>query len=139
MIKLFTIAVAILLTTGARAQLMFKNNQKDTLFIAIAMTEDLKESSGWTSKGWFKLLPGDSAAVNKLSGAVVFYFLKTPDGRISQGGTRPFLVDKKDAFTIKKANAKSTKDANPAYLFVDFHEMKIPEQAQKDEKFMIIL
>jgi uncharacterized membrane protein len=136
--QLLLSVLVILLSCSAKAQLMFRNTKSDTFQIAVVMHTDTKEYKGWISKGWFKLNPGDSAAVGALSGTSVYYFLHTTDNKISNG-PKAFLVDQKDAFTIKGADQKSNQVAHPAYIWRNFYEIKVPQKAQQDGKLMIIL
>ena len=138
--KTFTLfALAILFSVAARAQLMFKNTKAETYQVAVAVFSDTKDFKGWISKGWFRLNPGDSAAVSELSGPTVCYFLHTLDNKVSEGGTKAFLVDKKDAFAIKGADLKATEKRNPAYIWQNFHELKVPEDARKSLRLMVLL
>lgn len=118
---------------------MFKNTQTETYQMAVAVLVQSKDYNGWISKGWFRLNPGDSAAVSELSGPTVCYFLNTLDNKISKGGTKAFLVNKKDAFSIKGADLKATEMKNPAYIWRDFHVLKVPESALKSSRLMILL
>lgn len=131
--------LAILLSFSAKAQLMLKNTKSDTMQVAVAMQSDDKDFKGWISKGWYKINPGDSGAVGNLVGPVVYYFVQTTNNKTTAGGTKPFLVDPKDPFTIKDPGAKKTAEASRTYEFRKFYEIKVPAKAQKDGKLMILL
>ena len=135
--KLIPCLLTLFLTTSAKAQLIIKNTKTDTLQVAIVMLRDTKEFSGWVSKGWYKLNPNDSGAIGPLSGASIYYFIQTTDNKVSTGGSKAFLVDPKNPFTINGADLKSNHQENLKWQ--DFVEVKIPEKATKDGRLMILL
>ncbi len=137
--KYFLTAAAIAVSLAANAQLMFKNTKTEVYQLAIAVRVETKDYVGWVSKGWFRLNPGDSATVSELTGPVVCYFLQTLDNKTSQGGTRQFLVNKKDAFDIKGADLKTTEKQNPAYIWHDFHELKVSDEALRSSRLTVLL
>jgi uncharacterized membrane protein len=106
--KLFIGALCCLFFANySKAQLKFQNSQDHPIHVAIAYYENDESFTGWFSRGWYELEPGETKVL--IAGDLEYntYFFYAQDSEGSEwigGGKYSFIVDPVNAFTIKNAD-----------------------------------
>lgn len=118
------IALAILFSFATRAQVVFKNDGPNKIYVAIGY---FKPASGWTSQGWFPIEPNEEKVVFNHIGLSNpnFYYCATIEG-CDKGffGESELYVNAKDPFTIP--NAEVVKNyANPLLKRYKFRQVNL--------------
>jgi len=111
----------------ACAQVIFRNTGTSKIFIAYCAGNLI---TGWTTKGWFPVEPGEEKSVYNISVLAFpkFYYCATIEN-CDQGffGSTPFPVDPANAFTIAHAD-KAQNFTNPAIKSLNFREIDLGTQ-----------
>jgi uncharacterized membrane protein len=119
------ITLALLFAIGifsVKAQIFFRNNYSKPVFVSVAYFAESKDFTGFVSKGWFRVIPGEKKEIvsyNPLS-QYVYYYAKACDGTEDFPGNIKLLVNNKDGFTIKNANKSYVKDEKPYLKWKNF-------------------
>lgn len=112
------------LSTHSQAQLYVENKYNVSFYVAIAYFQSGTTFTGWISKGWTELKPGETKEllhVNPTGKKIYLYAhseLKTIEGN------QPFLTSSDSEFRIKGADLKETGSENPSYQWHSFYEIK---------------
>ena len=89
------------------AQLKFQNSQDHPIHVAIAYYENDESFTGWFSKGWYELEPGETKVLiaGDLEYSTYFFYAQDSEGaEWTGGGKYSFIVDPVNVFTIKNAD-----------------------------------
>ena len=99
-----------------------------------------KEFTGWVSKGWFHINPGElKAVIDLIHGSLVYYYVQNSDKRVTTGGVRPFLTDPANGFTIRNADMDYNKRERPHLVWQKFTEAKVPTPTKLSSRLTIVL
>ena len=106
-------------------QVYFNNKYNEPEWEAIGYKSESKEYSGWVSRGWFKVDPGETKEVLSQNpfNVYIYYYAETEGGKKKFEGNSTFIVDKKDAFFIKNADMNYVLKDNQNYTFYKFREL----------------
>jgi uncharacterized membrane protein len=91
----------------SKAQLKFQNSQDHPIHVAVAYYENDASFTGWFSRGWYTLEPGETKVLiaGDLEYSTYFFYANDDQGAEWIGGGKySFIVDPGDAFTIKNAD-----------------------------------
>ena len=91
----------------SKAQLKFQNSQDHPIHVAVAYFEDDDSFTGWFSRGWYELEPGETKVL--ISGDLEYdtYYFYAEDSRGAEwkgAGKYSFIVEPFSAFEIKNAD-----------------------------------
>ena len=89
------------------AQLKFQNSQDHPIHVAVAYYEDDNSFTGWFSRGWYEIEPGETAVLiaGDLEYSTYFFYAQDSEGAEWKGGGKySFIVEPVNAFTIKNAD-----------------------------------
>lgn len=120
--KLILSLILILSAFFANAQVYFKNNYDEPLWVTLGYHVNTKEFEGWKTVGWFKVIPGEKKELLSFnpSGQYLYYHAHT-EGRVkSFGGESNLLVHPVNAFKIKNADKEYVKEEHPEYAWYKF-------------------
>ncbi len=106
--KLFVGALCCLLFANySMAQLKFQNSQDHPIHVAVAYYENDASFTGWFSRGWYEIEPGETAVLiaGDLEYSTYFFYAQDTEGAEWKGGGKySFIVDPVNAFEIKNAD-----------------------------------
>lgn len=91
----------------SKAQLKFQNSQDHPIHVAIAYYENDNSFTGWFSRGWYKIEPGETKVLiaGDLEYSTYFFYAFDSEGAEWKGaGKYLFIVDPVKAFEIKNAD-----------------------------------
>ena len=91
----------------SKAQLKFQNSQDHPIHVAVAYYEDDNSFTGWFSRGWYEIEPGETAVLiaGDLEYSTYFFYAVDSEGAEWKGaGKYSFIVEPVNAFTIKNAD-----------------------------------
>jgi len=89
------------------AQLKFRNSQDHPIDVAVAYYENDEAFTGWYSRGWYHLEPGETKVLigGDLQYSTYYFYAKDSEGYEWKGaGKYLFIVEPFDAFEIKNAD-----------------------------------
>ena len=103
-------------------QIYFENNFDRTVFVALGYYSETVDFSGWITRGWFKVIPGETAQILTYnpSGQNLYYYVQTENGKKKFEGDASLLVHPSDKFYIKNADLNDTKTKYPSYKWFNF-------------------
>lgn len=103
-------------------QIYFENNFDRTIYVALGYYSETDEFSGWITRGWFKVIPGETAQLLSYnpSGQNLYYYAQTENGKKKFEGDASLLVNPSDKFYIKNADLKDTQTKYPSYKYYNF-------------------
>ena len=103
-------------------QIFFENNFDRTIYVALGYYSETDEFSGWITRGWFKVIPGETAQLLSYnpSGQNLYYYAQTENGKKKFEGDASLLVNPSDKFYIKNADLKDTQTKYPSYTYYNF-------------------
>ena len=103
-------------------QIFFENNFDRTIYVALGYYSETDEFSGWITRGWFKVIPGETAQLLSYnpSGQNLYYYAQTENGKKKFEGDASLLVNPSDKFYIKNADLKDTQTKYPSYKYYNF-------------------
>ncbi len=129
MTKKVIISVAIMLFCASicKAQLYFKNNTDDPVFVCVTMYHDGKNSKYWGSEGWWRVNPGDRVEVSNVIGFNnnIYYYAKSAVSNKEYTGDYNMLVHPTDKFAIKNCDKEYVKTENPQYIYKKFRHVNM--------------
>ncbi|MBK6834090.1 MAG: DUF1036 domain-containing protein [Bacteroidetes bacterium] len=110
--KLVFLLTFVLVSFGAKAQLYFKNNTNEPVFVAICMFYDNKDSKYFGSEGWWKVEPGDKVQVSSAIGFNdnIYYYAYSSTSKKKYAGETKLIVHPKNKFFIKNADKSTIKN-----------------------------
>ncbi|MFH0893728.1 MAG: DUF1036 domain-containing protein [Bacteroidota bacterium] len=125
--KHFLLLVFLAVSMLGKAQVNFKNNYSEPVWVSFCYYLDTKTFKGWVSKGWYKVIPGQKTQLLEYlpEFKTIYYFAKTKNGAKNFEGTTGILVDESAAFTIFNADKDYVKKENPKYAWKKFREYKV--------------
>lgn len=97
----------VFFTYYSKAQLKFQNSQDHPIHVAIAYYQNNDSFTGWFSRGWYEIEPGETKiliAGNLEYNTYFFYAVDSQGSEWKGGGKYSFIVDPVDAFEIKNAD-----------------------------------
>lgn len=117
-------ATFILFATITKAQLYFKNNTNDPVFVCIAMYNDGKNSQYWGAEGWWRVDPGDKVQVSGVIGLNnnIYYYAKSALTDKEYTGNNSLLVHPTDKFFIKNCDKDYVKQENSQFVYKKFRQ-----------------
>lgn len=103
------------------AQIYFKNNYHEPVFVAFAYYHDSKNLKGWQSLGWFKAVPGEKIKLLTYNptNRNIYYYAQTEKGKPFVG-QNAFIVDPKKPFSIFNADKVYVLNENKGYKWFYF-------------------
>jgi len=107
---------------AAQAQIYFKNNNPEAVYIAFAQYKSDIKPGYWITRGWFTIGPGKTfTAFEKISLNDSIGFLATTllSGMVFEGN-KPLLVHNNEKFTIKNADKEWVLKQQPSYEWRNF-------------------
>ena len=94
-------------TNYSKAQLSFINSQDHPIYVAVAFYENDDSFTGWFSRGWFEIEPGETKVLigGDLEYSTYFFYAYDTEGAEWKGaGKYTFIVEPVNAFKIKNAD-----------------------------------
>ena len=91
----------------SKAQLKFQNSQDHPIHVAVAYYENDDSFTGWFSRGWYELEPGETKVLidGDLEYSTYYFYASDSQGAEWKGGGKySFIVDPVNAFEIKNAD-----------------------------------
>jgi uncharacterized membrane protein len=103
-------------------QIFFENNYERTVYVALGYYSETDNYSGWITRGWFKVIPGEKAELLNYNptGQNLYYYVQTENGKKKFEGDVSLLVHPTDKFYIKNADKQDTKTKYPSYKYYNF-------------------
>lgn len=103
-------------------QIFFENNYERTVYVALGYYSVTDDYSGWITRGWFKVIPGETAVLLNYnpSGQNLYYYVETENGKKKFEGDASLLVHPTDKFYIMNADKQDTKTKYPSYKYYNF-------------------
>lgn len=102
---IFTLFFSVIMFLGASAQVIFKNTGTSKIYIAYGYRDLV---SGWTTKGWYPIEPGEEKPVYSYTALSNpnFYYCATIEKCSDQGffGQHPLYVNVQNSFSIPNAD-----------------------------------
>lgn len=122
--KYLIVFVVLVVNNQLFGQLSMKNNTEKPYQVAIAFFHSSFQTSGWISKGWFTINPGETKDVfyQNPREKFLYYYAFSENDTIQ--GTKNILVDSKETFTVNQAILEVTKETNPNLKWVKFKEVR---------------
>lgn len=124
--KNFILALfSLFIVSSLDAQLIMKNNLDKPYKVAFAFYDQGFRFSGWFSKGWLTIQPGEEKELffKNPREKYVYYIAISESDTI--GGYKKVLVDPNvETFTIKNAILDVTKEENPNLEWYKFREVR---------------
>jgi uncharacterized membrane protein len=122
--KLLLLLVLSTYTLHGLGQVIFKNSGTSKIFVAYCFGNVI---TGWTSKGWFPVEPGEEKPLYNITvlGSPKFYYCAKIAG-CDQGyyGTVQLMADDRHAFSIQHAD-RAQAFANPDIKQIGFREINL--------------
>ncbi len=90
-----------------QAQLVFSNDQKNSVYVALTYYLNTADYKRWYSTGWYYIDPFETRNLieGELNDSCYFYYAYDSDGKIWKGdGKYSFIVEKQKIFKIKNAD-----------------------------------
>jgi uncharacterized membrane protein len=90
-----------------QAQLVFSNDHKNSVYVALTYYLNTADYKGWYSTGWYYIDPFETRNLveGNLKDSCYFYYAYDSDGKIWQGdGRDSFIVEKQKIFKIRNAD-----------------------------------
>jgi uncharacterized membrane protein len=115
--------VYIVFSNSLMAQFEIKNATDEPILVAMARYENSYDFKGWTSRGWWELVPGESKYIIgwiKFTGGTVY--LHAFNDSWTWGKTVSLWVSKYDSFEIKNCDMEYHKN-NKDYLSRKFFKL----------------
>ncbi len=109
---------------AAHAQLYVENRYDVDFYVAVAYYQSGTTFTGWISKGWVKLSPGETQEVLHFNPTGKKIYLHAHSAVRTIEGSQQFLTDTADEFRIKGADKEETFTENPTYQWRSFYEIK---------------
>lgn len=110
------------------SQVYFTNGSSSPIFMAFAYYLDANSYSGWMSKGWYKVEPGEKIQLLSYMYNGDFYYCAQGTDGTKYNGDHSFLVNEDDAFTIKNADHQYVKDNFPSYSWRKMRKVAIKKR-----------
>jgi uncharacterized membrane protein len=103
-------------------QIFFENNYERTVYVAFGYYSVTDNYTGWITRGWFKVIPGETAELLNYNpdGQNLYYYVQTENGKKKFEGDASLLVHPTDKFYIKNADKQDTKALYPSYKYFKF-------------------
>src|SRR5690606_21672324 len=120
------------------SQLNLKNNLDKPYNFSVAIFYSSFRYSGWITKGWFHLNPGEEIQIFEKNPRekYLYYYAVSETDTIS--GHKKFLVNPKEStFIIEGALLHTTKAHNPNYEWYKFKEVKIKRRERKGKAMVL--
>jgi len=114
-----------IITINLDAQIYFKNNTNEPVYVALCMEYKNNSSNYWGTEGWYKVDPGDKIMISSAIGwndNIYYYAESTISDKVYSGNT-PLLVNPSDKFFIKNADKEYQKTQNPIYEWRKFRHI----------------
>jgi hypothetical protein len=104
------------------SQIVFQNNNRESVTVAFARYISTGPDTGWVTKGWSLVTPGNSLKVFNSIGAndSIGYFAITRISETPYPGYRNLLVRLNEPFLIKDADQESVIQNHPEYEWRQF-------------------
>lgn len=123
--KAIVLGLFLLSVSISKAQLYFKNNTDDPVFVCVTMYYNNKNSKYWGSEGWWRVNPGYKVQISSAIGFNnnIYYFAKSAISRKEYTGEYNMLVHPTDKFFIKNCDKDYVKKENPQYVYKKFRHI----------------
>ena len=121
------VVTSLLFATTSTAQLYVKNNSDVPISIAIGWYQNGDSWSGFITKGWYNIEPGEKVGpllYFKSTEERFYYYAKSTDGKLVWEG-KSGLLTSKQSFTIQNADKQYVKDRQPEYQWKNFRKVDI--------------
>lgn len=139
--KIFTSIVFIgIICNGLFAQLYFKNNKNQTYKVAYVFHDKGSQYSGWISKGWVVVQPGEQVKAFYTNPRDKDMYCIAISENDTIGGDFCFLVHPTMSdFTLKYPELEATQQQNPALEWMNFKEIKRNYVVKFKQKLVITI
>lgn len=109
-IRLFLPIIFFLLVTCISAQIYFKNNNAEPVYVAFARYINGNNGGYWQTQGWWTVNPGNTHLAFEAigTGDSIGYWCMTTLSTDKYEGTKSLLVHPDEKFTIRKADLETT-------------------------------
>lgn len=118
--KIVFLFAILLLAAQSKSQLMIKNSLSKPIRVAVGWYQQGQSWSGFMTKGWYQLSPGETInpGMNFTSDNdyFLFYVEGIADGVKMKNGTFRMLVNEKSGFNVKNANLDYIEEMNRGVL-----------------------
>ena len=123
--SLLLLLTFIIVSSASKAQIYFKNNTDEPVYVAFCMYYDGNNSKYFGSEGWFKVEPGDKKEVSSAIGFNdnIYYYAYSSVSDKKYEGDVQLLVHPTDKFFIKNADKEYKKTENPTYEWRKFRHV----------------
>ena len=124
-LKSLLIFAFALLSFASNAQLYFKNNTDEPVYVAICMYYNGSSSKYFGSEGWWKVDPGDKRQVSSAIGFNnnIYYYAYSSISNKKYEGESNLLVHPTSEFFIKNADKDYQKEEHPDYEWYKFRHV----------------
>jgi len=134
--KLFQVLLVttglILCSTGTNAQIYFKNNHKESVYLAVARYVNNGTSGYWMTQGWWTVIKGSTLKIFERIGPndSIGYWCIARISETEYGGNRNLLVHNDEKFLIKNADQESLLQQHPNYEWRKFRMVRLKPGTQ---------
>lgn len=127
--KLILCFFMVLKISSSKAQLYFRNNTNEPVYVSIAMYYTGGDYKYWGTKGWWTVEPGEKVNVSSGIGFNdnIYYYASSTVSDKKYTGEYSFLVDPIDDFFIKNADKDYQKVQNPKYEWRKFRHVDMDQ------------
>lgn len=126
MIKNLLFIAIICFSLNSNAQIYFRNNTNEPVYIAFAFKYTGRSFDGWETKGWYECAPNEKIAISEIVGShdYVYYYARSKSGK-SYNGDSKFLVDPRKSFTIRNADMEYVKKEQKTLQWFPFRSYRL--------------
>ena len=114
----------LFISSSASAQLLFKNQTDEPVWVTYAMWIDSKTEKHWYTQGWWKVEPGQTKELSEKVGltSYCYYYAETKNAAKKYDGNREFLVNRPEPFLITNADKEYQAESNSNYSWENFRK-----------------
>jgi uncharacterized membrane protein len=129
--RIFLILSFLLIISGGRSQIIFKNNHNAQIYVA--MCRYIADGGYWMTTGWFTIGQGGERLVFKSISAkdTIGYWAMTSISEDKFEGKKNLIVNDDSKFTVTYADKPETAGKNPNYTWRKFILLRLPPGATK--------
>ena len=124
----FTCLLLLLLAAGnSRAQIYFKNDNKEPVYLAFARYVTLSSGGYWQTRGWWTVNSGSTVQAFESIGAndSIGYWGMTTLSETKYEGTKRLLVQPFKKFALSGADLEKTASQHPGFEWRKFRLIRL--------------
>ncbi len=126
--KIWWPVILLLTSLGSNAQISFKNEHSEPVYVAFAHYVAKNTGGYWMTQGWWTVNSGSSHLAFEAIGPndSIGYFAVTTLSDTEFPGGKDLLVHPDEKFTLRNADKKSMQQQNPQYEWRKFRIIRMP-------------